>query len=665
MPPLLRQHCLRIYAGLTAGVFGSLFVTAIARAGSVADIAGSVIAQVVTLPLQIITYLLSLVASLIFTFGAYLVTWGLDLNQSVVSSNLVKAGFSITLSIANLGFVLVIIVIAVATILRLEGYGYKQLLKNLVIAAILINFSLSIAGVFIDFTGVVSKFFIESATGGKGAGEMAKSLATAFQPQLLHSSFGDIKGLEGTAEASKTAGFLGTTITILLGAIFNLIFTSVLAVTMVGTGIMVFIRYIVLSILLILMPIAWLAWTLPDLKKHWTDWWSTFFRWCFFLPTLLFFIYLTILLITNGDLSSPSAAVVSNSVPLLASLGADKIVPALGKMIAVIGLLFGGIIAANKLGIAGASATLSAAGAAKGWAIGRVKATGKFAGSAAVKKTARGTANLLNKPGLRWIPGAKTAVAGLDSFGARADEVKAYREKYLKNLTETQRENLYKTKPLGAVAQAAVLEEAVEHKEVGKISPENLTAYAAATQKVHPGEKQEHISTLKKAAALAPHLASQITGQTAAEASKKVTAEDAKNISDDSLDLEKAIREGRNVAEVREAVVNYGNAVLGSISRNSDEKRTLLENSYRIIIGTPALSEIKKVRDEIDKAGEEIEKAKAMGNANAAQIAQGLKDGAKSRLDNEIGQLGDEAKKALKNLEYLEQHLANQGRAAI
>src|SRR3989344_1721406 len=59
-----------------------------------------------------------------------------------------------------------IIFIAFATITRRQTFGFKQLFAKLVMMALLINFSLVISGVIIDFTNVMSQFFIDKVASG-------------------------------------------------------------------------------------------------------------------------------------------------------------------------------------------------------------------------------------------------------------------------------------------------------------------------------------------------------------------------------------------------------------------------------------------------------------------------------------------------------------------
>ncbi|MFH2104651.1 MAG: hypothetical protein ABII72_00235, partial [Parcubacteria group bacterium] len=78
----------------------------------------------------------------------------------IINDPVVIAGWGITRDVLNMFFVISLLVIAFATILRIETYQYKALLPKLIYAALLVNFSKTIAGVFIDFSNVLMMTFI-------------------------------------------------------------------------------------------------------------------------------------------------------------------------------------------------------------------------------------------------------------------------------------------------------------------------------------------------------------------------------------------------------------------------------------------------------------------------------------------------------------------------
>ena len=303
----------------------------------------------------------SFFGKLVFWAGQ-LTTWTLNLNSRILETPTMRAGWVVSRDIANLGFVLAIILIAFMTILRLSSYQMKTVLWKLIVAALLVNFSLVIAGVFIDFSGVLTNFFISSV---KNPERISEALAGTLSIQ---------KFLQPPT-AEQTTAILGVSSILTWGQalldfssniLFILIFTVTGAITLLGLAAMLFIRFVTVNILLILMPLAWLAWVLPGMSDQFGRWWKSFFRWVFFAPITSFFIYLTITtsqkLKGSGFTNLDVSAIADQNLSLL---GSD-----IAQMIMSIGILVGGLVAANEMGIRGADATMKFAGTARGMILG-------------------------------------------------------------------------------------------------------------------------------------------------------------------------------------------------------------------------------------------------------------------------------------------------------
>jgi hypothetical protein len=145
-----------------------------------------------------IIYFIGLIAGFFVAIILWVIQIILQFNQHVTDTTIVQTGFSVTLGIANLGFVLGIIIVALATILRRETYGIKNILWKIVVMAILANFALVIAAPIIGFANGLTSYFINSMPGGSntagssgnyggfsGFNNLSNGIAGIFQPQRL------------------------------------------------------------------------------------------------------------------------------------------------------------------------------------------------------------------------------------------------------------------------------------------------------------------------------------------------------------------------------------------------------------------------------------------------------------------------------------------------
>ena len=83
----------------------------------------------------------------------------------------------IMLGLANIGLVIAMIFMAIATILRIEKYSWKKMLPKLLLVALLVNFSLVILGIFVDMSNYLSISFL-SPVSNYSLGDTIKTVIT-------------------------------------------------------------------------------------------------------------------------------------------------------------------------------------------------------------------------------------------------------------------------------------------------------------------------------------------------------------------------------------------------------------------------------------------------------------------------------------------------------
>ncbi len=370
----------KVLAGITL-VF--LLTAGIANAqGVIENIGLSAISTIISWVLYTVGY----IASLGVTVGGTLVNWALNLNSHILTDNLVQTGWVVSRDIANLGFVFAIILIAFATILQMQSYAMKQVLLRLIAAALIVNFSLVIAGVFIDFSGILTDFFLSRATNGNIslAGEGLVNAIGVHRVFQQNESESVVKN-----KVTGIAADMNNFVNFIASLAFAVFFTIATATALFSFAAMFFIRYLSLITLLILAPLAWLMWVWPDTKGQWSKWWSEFFKWIWFGPAASFFFYLALSLALTFNkgganfLEGETLGAITNldnTGLLIQNMGRM-----ITQMVSVIGLMYYGLTVANSMGIAGANFGFAVAGKVKGAMLGATTATGGVAGWAGAK----------------------------------------------------------------------------------------------------------------------------------------------------------------------------------------------------------------------------------------------------------------------------------------
>ena len=215
--------------------FIGCFTANAATAGEIGAIGSNALGTAVALVLGLIAFLITSVFGFITTI---LVKILVDVAQfnNIINVETVKIGWIVVRDICNMFFVLVLLVIAFATILRYENYSAKRLLPKLLIMAVLINFSRMICGVIIDFSQVIMLTFINAI--GDSGGNYVHHLGVQKYLNMNYTQIwkGDVNLI------STLGGMIAGIIFLVIAAVVMIILLGVLTMRIVMLWI-----YIVLS----------------------------------------------------------------------------------------------------------------------------------------------------------------------------------------------------------------------------------------------------------------------------------------------------------------------------------------------------------------------------------------------------------------------------------
>jgi len=261
--------------------------------------------------------------------------------RSFITHPLVTAGWPLLLGIANLGFMIALLFIAFATTLRIESMGASRMLPKLFIAAILINFSLIIAGLFLDASRIVMAIMVQSMTQEKLSGVGAAILQQSGLVQAAYQAGGG-----GTLSLRVDASAWANAFTVLQATIL----IWVVAAGIVILTVSLLIRYIALILLLIVSPLAYVALAFPNTSGFTKKWWSMFIKYVLFGPAALFVLILLIKLTgSTNNIFNQSA----NNNPSL-----DNVLTIIMTSV----MCIAAVVAGKSFGTYGANATMGFVG---------------------------------------------------------------------------------------------------------------------------------------------------------------------------------------------------------------------------------------------------------------------------------------------------------------
>ena len=235
------------------------------------------------------------VAKLVFTFASFLVgilAWLISALITVAQYNNfihdegVIIGWTLVRDVANMFFVVVLLIIAFGTILGRSDFHMKNTLFRFVATAILINFSRLIIGVMIDIVQVIMMTFVNAiAQVGGGNFIQAFQLNDAFRvAQTVSADAGDM----------------------LMTAILSAVLIAV-AVIMVGMfALLLVYRMATLWVLIVMSPVAFLLGAIPSktmgFSSYYNEWWGYLKGNLLVGPVAAFFLWLALAMVGDGNI---------------------------------------------------------------------------------------------------------------------------------------------------------------------------------------------------------------------------------------------------------------------------------------------------------------------------------------------------------------------------
>ena len=206
--------------------------------------------------------------------------------NNYIDVSVVQLGWVMVRDVANMFFVVALLLIAFGTILGLEEYEWKKNLAKLILSAILINFSNLIAQLCIDVAHVFTITFLNaiSATAGGNLINMFKL------EQILQ--------LTGMNDPSG----LGVEV---FAAVLPAMLFAIMAACAIGAYVVVMAgRVVALWSLIIISPLAFILGVIPQTKSYAEKWWSEFSKYVIVAPIMVFFLWLAFATVGLGSIAT-------------------------------------------------------------------------------------------------------------------------------------------------------------------------------------------------------------------------------------------------------------------------------------------------------------------------------------------------------------------------
>lgn len=267
-----------------------------ARAGwlDIMDKPGEIVINIIA---WLLYYLGIVLYGWLATMATKLLVYVAQLNNFTDLPVIIEA-WAVVRDLANMFFIVVLLVIAFGTLFRIEAYSWKKLLPKMVLAAILVNYSRAICGFIVDASQVVMLTFVAAIKDAATVG-----IVQAFELDKLLQFKEKLDPSSGAAVQSSTERLVAI---MAAGMMLITLFTVQMVYVVVLVG-----RLVMIWFLTVLSPLAFASSVLPQTEKFSSQWWDMFTRYVIVGPLCMFFLWLGMFIaaksVASGGLGSVAA----------------------------------------------------------------------------------------------------------------------------------------------------------------------------------------------------------------------------------------------------------------------------------------------------------------------------------------------------------------------
>ena len=334
------------------------------------DVVATFIAPIALFVLKLVSLITALSGIILNYVVKYTVV---DVAKNYGDIKTIDIAWTTVRDVANMGFIFVLLYASIELILGI-GKDTRKLIVSMIIAALLINFSLFFTKVVIDSSNILAITFYNAIVPGGTAGDggvLNAGLSNALMEPLNLASIFKAPGSLDLSNATNlaTIGVMGSIVALIAAFVFFSI------------ALMFVIRYVVLILVLILSPIAFVSGIIPGLDGAAKQWKEALFNQAFFAPVYMLLTWITIIIFQGLPPSTGSFSSALTATGGSASTYTSSTMGILFNFVVVIVFLIATLLIsknmANKAGPAVSKLTGAALGFAGGATLGLAASAGR------------------------------------------------------------------------------------------------------------------------------------------------------------------------------------------------------------------------------------------------------------------------------------------------
>jgi len=302
--------------------------------------------------------------SWIFAIASTLFSWVIEPanvsgTNGMLNKQAVKDVWIMVRDLLNMTFILVLLFAAFCTIFQVDSWNLKKVWLNILINALLVNFSFPIARLIIDISNVAFYYFVNHLF----------SVTGTVTGNAIFAGFNATTKLSGLLMPENYTTYSVAYLVAMIIIVF------IMGMTMLVIAGLFVVRLVALTMLVMFSPVGFVGYIFPATHGYADKWWKNLFSYSFFAPIMIFIMAIAVRILEVMGTEN-FASFSSNASVNAPAEQANWIAQAAFFVIPVI-ILWMGMGIAKSFGIAGADTIVSHVKKSGAWL---ANAPGRYSG---------------------------------------------------------------------------------------------------------------------------------------------------------------------------------------------------------------------------------------------------------------------------------------------
>lgn len=313
-----KQRSMHILPVFVLVIVFLIFSSHAAHAQEIGKMFGLDLASLISESLANFFYTLQTIASWLITLSGALLNFSINLTMHIKEFvNATPTIYTVWTAIRDISGMFIIFALLYAAIMLIIGYQNPKLgdlIKNIVVAGVLINFSFFITGLAIDASNVVSlqlySALAPTQSVSTNSGDLKTDISASIKNPGLANIFMQSLGITrlyspgGTLNSTgqKANGSWSVPIKIIIIGITSIIIMVTAALSFFLASLAFIVRFVILLFLLAFSPIVFASFVVPKIGEYSKKWLDMLKSQLFFMPAYLLLMYFALSVLTSSSI---------------------------------------------------------------------------------------------------------------------------------------------------------------------------------------------------------------------------------------------------------------------------------------------------------------------------------------------------------------------------